>query len=214
MANFKVIGLEQFKQRVAASNPSNFYINRARRGELDKALKPFDLAYVLISSDEGDDYAKQDKALTLLTSWIAGDLLKRDDQGMLTIGAVLAVQERCSAAGLWSEAVQRWCGVWGQQVVLAADDDRELNSSALKSELIGCGTIRKANGKPIKWNSVLENDLIVKAAKVADRKSGGQSVWRVDAFKRALTENSYTIDRASVIPAATPGMYGQLVKRK
>ena len=172
------------------------------------------MAYLLISSDEGDDYDKHSKTEALLTSWLAGGLLKLDDQGRYTPEAVLVLQTRLEQGGLWSEGVQRWCGVWGQQAAPAVEADRQLSSTALKAELIGAGSILDKAGNPLQWRNVLENSKLVLAAKVPNTEAGGESFWRVEAFKKTLTfPLCYSIDYRSVV-AAPDGMYGQLSKQK
>lgn len=112
-------------------------------------------------------------------------------------------QEALFPGGLWPARADQWCGVE------AVEADRELTSGELKAELLGrSGTVHKAGGKVMLWNSLLENSALVSAAKVKDpatgdfKKSAKESVWNAEKFKTALAGLPYTVHKAPADGAA------------
>lgn len=101
----------------------------------------------------------------------------------------------------WREGALSWAGI---EVVASAGEggralDRELSSTALRTELFGGGrgTIRDAAGRDIEWRNVLENKTLVEKAKVPGKKAGKESVWHLGRFRETLHDLAYTIEPAA-----------------
>jgi len=126
---------------IRADVPFDYWINRARRDEVQKLLLRWQVAALCVSTDAGEDYKLFDAAEAKLSSWIAGDLItcqiSSDGKQVIDSRAVLEMRGYFETAGLWSEGVQRWCGVWQGAAVL--DQHAGVETSLLRrlSVLLG-----------------------------------------------------------------------------
>jgi hypothetical protein len=142
----------------AAIVPRDYWINRVRRGEVPTQLLIPGIAGLCVATDEGDDFAAIRRAERLICSWLAGGVLRTEINavGKQAIGVsdVLAAKCNFESAGLWSEALQRWCGVWGIATAPDVTNEAYKGRSEIQAEL---GTVRGKDGNTRQWTGAWED---------------------------------------------------------
>ncbi len=182
-------------------SPRDFYINRARRGELPDLLN-FDQAGLLcVAADTGDDSDRGRLATQLLWSLEAGGLLastELEGKRVISPDALRGVAHHLLTAGFWSEAAALWSGVTADCAGETSPAEKPLKAQQLKLALIGAnGAIKNPKGNDISWKEFLRLPGLESAKR---GKSGKFWLWSLREVKEFCDSTGYKIEKIAVSP--------------
>jgi len=190
---------------IRADVPHDYWINRARRDEVPNFLLLWQVAALCVSTDVGEDYKLLEVAQARLSSWIAGGLavcqISNEGKPVIDAQAVLNMRSYFETTGLWSEGVQRWCGVWQAESALVpllgvrpvatvfpevAPSKQLLTRPQIEAQL---GAPLDSEDRQVTWKTAWEKILKYFHAEGINKKHGR---YEIAVVRQALAEIGYS----------------------
>lgn len=202
---------------ITVRSPADYYVNRARRGNLSAHLTLEEAGLLCVSSDTGEDHDRAREATRLLYSLQAGGLLETTEQAgrkCVEPAALMAVAARMTAVDLWSEAAGLWSGA---SAAIAGEVQRtdEHSTPELKLALIGIsGAVQNRKGESIGWGEFIKLSALREAASLGVR--GKFRYWRMSDVATWAAKNGYTFWKVQGSPKVVEtdtSPFGQITRQ-